>query len=174
MIEVVQVLDERQYQQVLAIRRQVFVEEQGVPAELEIDAHESEATFFLALRDGEPLGTGRFRVKGPVLKFERIATLHVARGLGVGSALMRRMEDDGARMHPRHLQYMHAQASAVPFYLKTGWEKVGAPFYEAGIEHFVMIKPPTSRDDLARLLYQDAADGNEAVRARLAALLRQV
>ena len=138
----VQVLSSKDpgYREVLAIRRTVFVEEQKVPAALEVDAYEDEACFFLVRVGGRALGTGRFRVKGTQLKFERIATLKEARGRGIGAALMRRMEAEAEARFPKLEPYMHAQADAVPFYEKIGWRRVGAAFFEAGIEHVAMTK----------------------------------
>lgn len=140
------------YREVVAIRRAVFVEEQGVPAALELDGYEDAATFFLAKDGATPLGTGRFRTKGPLLKFERIATVRAARGRGVGTALMAAMERDGAQRFPRHLPYMHAQLDAVPFYEKIGWTRVGDPFFEADIPHFAMLKLPSADAALKALL----------------------
>jgi predicted GNAT family N-acyltransferase len=142
--QVVRVTTAEAMGQALAIRRKVFVEEQGVPAELEV-AHESEATAFLAVVDGTPLGTGRFRPFGAKLKFERIATLPASRGLGIASALMAAMEAAAAAEHPHLLPYMHAQISAACFYLKLGWTVVGEPFTEAGIAHVEMVKAPAGR-----------------------------
>lgn len=144
MIHVVKVENPNEYDEVLAIRRAVFVEEQGVPAELEIDEHEATATYFLALDDdGQGVATGRVRLKGDVLKFERIATVKEARGKGVGQALMEFMQNYAAEVHPHHRPYMHAQASAISFYEKVGWITQGPRFVEAGIEHAVMVKAPS-------------------------------
>jgi ElaA protein len=129
------------YTACLEIRRRVFVEEQRVPAELEVDEHEAAAQFFLALEDGEPLGTGRFRVKGEHVKFERIATLAASRGRGIGSALMRAMQDEARRRHGALLPMMHAQLDAVPFYERLGWQADGPVFHEAGIAHLKMTRP---------------------------------
>lgn len=144
MIHVVKVETPAEFDEVLAIRRAVFVEEQGVPVDLEMDDHETEATYFLALdEEGQAVGTGRFRVKGDVLKFERIATLKQARGKGVGQALMEFMQNFAAEVHPHQRPYMHAQASAISFYEKIGWVTQGARFFEAGIEHAVMVRAPS-------------------------------
>jgi predicted GNAT family N-acyltransferase len=144
MIHVVKVETPDEYEEVLAIRRAVFVEEQGVPAELEVDEHESEATYFLALdEEGQAVGTGRLRLKDDVLKFERIATLKSVRGQGVGQALMTFMQGYAEEVHPHHRPYMHAQASAISFYEKIGWVTQGPRFFEAGIEHAVMVRAPS-------------------------------
>lgn len=142
MIHVVKVETPEEYEQVLAIRRAVFVDEQGVPAELEVDAYENESTFFLALDDdGAAVGTGRMRIKGDLLKFERIATLKSLRGQGIGQALMAYMQAYAAEIHPHQRPYMHAQASAISFYERMGWVTQGERFLEAGIEHAVMVRP---------------------------------
>jgi predicted GNAT family N-acyltransferase len=141
MIHVVKVESPDEYAEVMAIRRLVFIEEQGVPPELEID--EAEATYFLALdEDGHAVGTGRLRIKDELVKFERIATVREARGQGVGQALMRFMQSYAAEVHPHQRPFMHAQASAIAFYEKIGWVTQGARFYEAGIEHAAMVPAP--------------------------------
>lgn len=140
-IHVVKVETEAEYEEVLAIRHAVFVDEQGVSADLEVDAYEEVSTFFLALdEDGRAVGTGRVRVKDDLLKFERIATLKSERGRGVGQALMNFMHAYAAEVHPHQRPYMHAQASAISFYEKLGWITIGDRFFEAGIEHAVMVR----------------------------------
>jgi predicted GNAT family N-acyltransferase len=169
LIKARRVTDQAGYERAVAIRREVFVEEQGVPAELELDEFESAATFFLALDGEEAVGTGRFRVKGPLLKFERIATLARARGRGVGRVLMAAMEEAARAEHATLLPYMHAQLSAAVFYDKLGWIRIGEEFREADIEHVAMIKPPTDAAVRARLACfgVPAAELPPAVRAWL-------
>lgn len=122
-----------------AIRRRVFVDEQGVGETLEIDQHEDEARHLLAVRDGESVGTLRIRFlgEGRVAKIERVAVLAEARGAGVGEALMRRAlylaEAAGAPS-----AVLHAQVRAQHFYRKLGFEPEGGPFIEDGIPHVVM------------------------------------
>lgn len=144
MIHVVKVETPAEFDEVLAIRREVFVEEQGVPVELEMDDHQTEATYFLALdEDGNAVATGRLRVKGDELKFERIATLRSARGQGIGRVLMEYMQNYASEVHPHLRPFMHAQASAIAFYEKIGWVTTGPRFEEAGIEHAVMVRAPS-------------------------------
>jgi predicted GNAT family N-acyltransferase len=139
MVSVVRIGDEAAAAAALAIRRRVFIEEQGVPEALEL-ADAGATTDFLALLDGRPLATGRFRPVGSLLKFERIATLPAGRGRGIASALMSAMEAAAAKEHPDRLPYMHAQLSAAGFYAKIGWLPVGPPFVEAAIAHVEMVK----------------------------------
>jgi predicted GNAT family N-acyltransferase len=125
------------------VRRQVFVEEQGIPAALEADAHDAEASHFLARAGGLPVAAGRLRIQGDRVKFERIATLKAYRGRGIGRMLMARMEEHCRRELPRHLPSMSAQKSAVSFYLGIGWEPEGGEFQEAGIPHQVLVRRPS-------------------------------
>ncbi|MCB1110113.1 MAG: GNAT family N-acetyltransferase [Chlamydiia bacterium] len=82
--------------------------------------YEKEETHFLATYEGEPAGSGRFRFKGGLVKFERVATLKKFRGKGVASALMDLMEKRAKMKHSDYLPFMHAQVDAIPFYLKQG------------------------------------------------------
>jgi predicted GNAT family N-acyltransferase len=135
--------DPTQYAATLRIRQQVFVEEQGVPATLEVDGYEGLSTHFIAYVNDEPVGCGRFRLKTEAetfLKFERIATLPEMRGKGVGAAVMSAMEHEAAVRHPGVPWIMHAQTSAATFYDRLGWRRVGPLFSEAGIWHIAMRK----------------------------------
>ncbi|MFQ5729992.1 MAG: GNAT family N-acetyltransferase, partial [Waddliaceae bacterium] len=97
------------------------------------------------------VATGRFRVDGPFLKFERIATLPSARGKGVGKALMEAMQVAGYKKYPYHLPFMHSQSNVISFYEKLGWIPLGETFFEAGIPHRMMILPPKVMADLKKL-----------------------
>lgn len=122
------------------IRQKVFVEEQQVPEELEIDAYEQEATHFLAYVNGVPAGTARMRWEDDqTAKAERVAVLAHFRGTGVGRALMHAIERE-AKHHKAVAVKLNAQITAQPFYERLGYEAYGAPFFDAGIEHIAMTK----------------------------------
>lgn len=75
----------QEYNDALSIRKAVFIEEQQVPAEEEIDQFEDSATHFIAYDDhGQPLATARYREVDGVVKVERVAVAKNARGLGLG------------------------------------------------------------------------------------------
>lgn len=131
-------VDLPEYQLALSIRRRVFVEEQNVPEEIEIDEYEKVCIHFLTFHDDLPVATGRLRVKGEFIKFERIATLPEARGKGIGRSLMLQMMKEVAENYPTLIPYMHSQLGASPFYKKLGWRQEGEIFYEAGIAHIRM------------------------------------
>lgn len=134
-------LTDNDYQSALCVRKAVFVEEQGVPAALEVDEHEKSAAHFICRYRDEVVGAGRLRAKGPYAKFERIAVLKAYRGKHLGRALMKAMEAYAAREFPDLLPAMHAQDSAITFYERIGWRAEGPVFYEAGIPHRLMVKP---------------------------------
>ena len=127
----------------LAIRREVFVEEQGVPIDEEMDAHDPACTHFLALSAGEVVGTARLRVTGDGrVKAERVAVRRRLRGAGVGRALMRALEDEARGRGQREL-VLNAQLPVVAFYERLGYRAEGPEFLEAGIPHRAMRKPLT-------------------------------
>jgi ElaA protein len=121
-----------------AIRIAVFVEEQRVPREAELDRHEAEAVHLLALADGRPVGTMRWRAVPPATaKLERVAVLPEARGLGIGRALMLEALRQVAAAGLAEA-VLHAQTSAAPFYDRLGFVAEGEPFDEEGIQHIRM------------------------------------
>jgi len=124
----------------VAIRRRVFIEEQGVPEADELDGKDAERTHFLA-RDvrGRAVGCACLRPYGAQHKVERVAVLPEHRGTGLGRDLMAAVEARARSVDARDL-VLHAQASVVEFYEKLGWTSVGARFFEAGIEHQKMGK----------------------------------
>jgi predicted GNAT family N-acyltransferase len=140
MIEVRRITDPAVGQVAFGIRREVFVEEQGVPAEAEYDQYEAAARHFLAYVAGEPAGTARWRFTEKGVKLERFAVRKSCRGRQVGSALLRAVLDD-VRQHPQYHDqpiYLHAQLTAMPLYTKFGFRTVGDRFVECNIEHYEM------------------------------------
>lgn len=135
MIEVKKVSDADELEKVFAIRRQVFVDEQDCPPELEWE-HEDESVHFLALVNGIPAGASRWRKTDKGYKLERFAVLKEFRGMGVGQALVRTVLDDLPQ--EATYAYLHAQLAAMPLYAKFGFIKEGEQFEEAGIQHFKM------------------------------------
>ncbi len=120
----------------MKIRSQVFVEEQGVPADLELD-HEEDSVHFLLYFRKKPVGTARFRETENGVKLERFAILSNFRGLGLGNDLIRFVLTK-AREKRRPI-YLNAQVQVVDYYTKWGFIKEGDAFFEAGIQHFKMV-----------------------------------
>jgi predicted GNAT family N-acyltransferase len=122
----------------LAIRTRVFVGEQGVPPDEEIDAHDRsdpEAVHAL-VREGERfVGAGRFYVSAPrTVQIGRMAVAAAARGTGAGRALLTALVGE-ARRRGFDRAHLHAQTHARGFYVKAGFRDDGEPLWDAGILH---------------------------------------
>jgi len=127
----------------LALRREVFVEEQGVSVAEEMDGLDAECTHFLALAGGDVVGTARLRVTDDGhAKAERVAVRRSVRRSGAGRALMRALEDE-TRGRGRRELVLNAQLPVIAFYERLGYRVEGAEFLEAGIPHRAMRKPLT-------------------------------
>ena len=124
-----------------AIRRRVFIEEQHVPEELELDEDDQHAVHALALIDGRAVGCGRFVAHGAVeVKIGRMAVLTELRGTGIGRAVLEFLMNE-ARRRGFLRAVLHAQLSAEGFYLRQGFLPIGPAFEEAGIPHRKMERP---------------------------------
>ena len=121
------------------IRQAVFVDEQGIPADLEYDAADASAVHAVAVnRLGRAVATGRLLEHAPgVSKIGRMAVIRALRGGGAGAAVLQALLD-AARTRGDREVILHAQASAVGFYARRGFRTVGGPFEEAGIAHQAM------------------------------------
>ena len=119
-----------------ALRQSVFVAEQGIPAELELDAADAQALHVVAYnRLGQPLGTGRLLVHAPgVGRIGRMAVLASVREAGIGRPLLDRLVQLARERGDREV-ILHAQSSAIGFYDRAGFLPRGEAFEEAGIVH---------------------------------------
>jgi predicted GNAT family N-acyltransferase len=122
-------------QQAFNIRREVFVIEQMVSETEEYD-QEDISTHFIALYDGLPVGTARYRTTLNGIKLERFAILKSFRSRGVGSAILKHMLQELSAFEG--LIYLHAQLTAMGLYSKFSFEAIGEQFDEAGIQHYKM------------------------------------
>jgi predicted GNAT family N-acyltransferase len=138
-IEVMAIATDERMRQAWAIRRKVFIEEQRVPEELELDADDARAAHALALWDGEPVGCGRMIAADAHVKIGRMAVLADKRGHGVGRLVLEFLLDR-ARKDGFRRAVLHAQLSAEGFYLKQGFAPRGGVFEEAGIMHREMTR----------------------------------
>lgn len=119
-----------------AIRYQVFVLEQNIPADLEWDAADAQCIHAVAYdADGRAIGTGRLL---PDAHIGRMAVLADARGLGVGARILRALMEK-AQLRGEPLVRLNAQQSAESFYIKEGYVRDGEVFEEAGIPHVSMV-----------------------------------
>jgi predicted GNAT family N-acyltransferase len=113
------------------IRFTVFVEEQQVPADIELDEHDAGCVHALAFSHDVPVGTARLLPDGHL---GRMAVLKEWRGHGVGSLLLKSLLEK-ARERGHAEVILSAQTHAVPFYRKHGFAEEGAEYMEAGIPH---------------------------------------
>ena len=134
------VTNEEELQQAYQVRKIVFVDEQKVPVEEEIDHLEEESTHFLVMiENDEPIGAGRFRIVDNYGKVERICVLPQARSTGVGRSLMEAIEQH-ALSQGLEITKLNAQVQAIPFYKSLGYGIISEEFLDAGIPHRTMKK----------------------------------
>jgi len=145
MTEVRIVTDDSEREDAFAVRRTVFVDEQGVDEALEYDEHDepdAEAVHFVAYDGDEPIGAARLRFpKAGVGKVERVAVLASHRGNDVGHDLMDAVHA-AARDRGIERLKLHSQTRAAGFYERQGYERRGEEFEEAGISHVEMVRRP--------------------------------
>lgn len=127
------------YPDCVKIRKTVFVHEQNVPVELELDEYEDECVHVLLLLDNEPAGTVRYRIfDETTVKIERMAVLKEYRGMHFGMNLMYFVH-----LHAKSKGFkwakLGAQTHAISFYEKIGYQVSSDEFDDAGIPHVNMI-----------------------------------
>jgi predicted GNAT family N-acyltransferase len=126
--------------QLHALRHDVFVVEQGVPADLERDELDAGADHVLVADGRGAVATGRLvRVDADTGKIGRMAVRADARGAGAGKAVLAELERIAGERGVASV-ILHAQASVVGFYARQGYAAEGPRFEEAGIEHVLMRK----------------------------------
>lgn len=122
------------------VRTKVFIDEQHVPAQEEIDQYEDDATHFVLYDDAEnPIGAGRYRILDGFGKVERICVISSSRQKGAGVKIMEAIETFAASKEIQKLK-LNAQTHAIPFYERLGYSVVSDEFLDAGIPHKTMIK----------------------------------
>lgn len=127
---------ETEQQTIKHLRRTVFIEEQGVPEELEWDGRDAECTQWLATLETDVAGTTRLTPEGQI---GRMAVLKPYRHKGIASALLQAAIDhaDHAGMHR---VFLHSQVEVIGLYEKFGFTSEGGIFLDAGIKHQAMYK----------------------------------
>ena len=135
MLQVIKISNQKDLDTAWAIRKVVFVIGQNCAEEIEWE-YEDESIHFLALYDGVPAGTARWRKTDKGYKLERFAVLEEFRNEGVASALLQTVIADLPEKDK--LIYLHAQLTAKGLYAKHGFTEVGEHFWEADIEHVKM------------------------------------
>lgn len=122
-----------------AIRHKVFIEEQGVPEDLELDELDPLAMHALAFQDSKCVGTGRLvNIGGQNGQIDRMAVLPRFRNQGFGRGILRKLMAH-AQSEGMVSLILHSQVSAIPFYEKQGFQIQGNVYDEVGIPHRNMI-----------------------------------
>ncbi|MDZ5712980.1 GNAT family N-acetyltransferase [Jeotgalibacillus haloalkalitolerans] len=130
---------DKELNQAFEVRKEVFVKEQQVPEDLELDAFDQTATHFVLYAEDQPSGAGRFRIKDGKGKVERVCVKKTLRGQHAGVLLMKEIEIH-ARESGVEALILNAQTHALGFYKKLGYQVISDEFMDAGIPHFTMQK----------------------------------
>jgi len=132
------VASDRELKEAIEVRKKVFVEEQGVPEDLELDGLDGQA-LHMVVKDGERvIGTARVMfLPDRQAKIERMAILKSVRRKGIGRRIISFLNKELKNKQVKQV-ILHSQYSAVGFYKSCGFEESGLPFLEAGIKHIKM------------------------------------
>lgn len=138
-MQVKKVTNEQEYRDAVAVRRKVFIDEQRVPEDLELDEYEDTATHFVAYDEERAVGAGRCRLLNGRCKIERICVLPDCRKKGIGIAIMAAIEQFASEKQWNELK-LNSQTHAEKFYKRLGFETTSGEFLDAGIPHVTMLK----------------------------------
>lgn len=124
----------------MELRKKVFIDEQSVPHNLEVDGRDNDAMHVVALSEGLIVGTLRMLPEGLSLHIGRVAVLQELRRRRIGTKMM-----ETAMQFAQDKQYtsicLDAQTTAIPFYTRLGFRTTGEVFMDAGMPHVSMEKP---------------------------------
>lgn len=142
-IRCVRVTNKIQFDHCLSIRDKVFIQEQSVPVDREIDEHDTledpSTKHYLLIADGHPIGAARTLAKETgSIKVQRFAILGTERGKGYGKIFLEAIEKDTD--YSVRTFILDAQEHAIPFYERSGYTVCSESFMDAGIVHKTMIK----------------------------------
>ncbi|PWG00580.1 GNAT family N-acetyltransferase [Levilactobacillus bambusae] len=126
-------------QAALQIRRTVFIDEQGIDADLEFDGTDSDKKHYVGYENGRPVTTARVELTPTGWLVQRVATLPEDRHHGYSQQLLTQIISDAAKAGTPQVR-LDAQHQAVSFYDRLGFQVAGGAFLEAGIVHYPMIK----------------------------------
>ena len=128
------------YAPCLAVRRQVFVEEQGISEAEEVDGRDPKAIHLLAMDQGKPVGAARILISGEIGKIGRICVVSEKRGSGLGAALVAAAVDHLRKQDNVTQAKLGSQDHAIGFYAGLGFRPIGPIYQDAGIPHQDMIR----------------------------------
>ena len=138
-MRVVVATTQRHFFEICAIRTKVFVEEQKVPVDEEIDVLDQTCKHLLIYVEDKAVGCCRLLDSGTYLKIGRLAVLREERGKGYASQLLQEAEK-WAKTKGYNCIKLGAQVQALAFYHHNGYQEYGSVFDDAGIDHVMMEK----------------------------------
>jgi predicted GNAT family N-acyltransferase len=131
----------KNFLETVPVREEVFIKEQKVPKELELDGLDEKSLHFVILDEESVIGCARVReINGKSFKFERVAVLPNYRGKGLGHQFMLFIEKELLKINSNNSFILNAQASVESFYRSLGFETCGDYYLEANIKHIKMKK----------------------------------
>lgn len=142
-MDIKRIATKEQLEDAFQIRKTVFVKEQGVAEEVELDEYEEICDHVIVYDENMPVGTGRMRVVDEMAKLERICVLASHRMHSLGKTIMNELEEIAIEKGLKQAK-LNGQVQAIPFYEKLGYETASTVFLEENIPHVKMVK------DLAR------------------------
>ena len=138
--KVTQAITKKDQQDCFSIRIEVFVEEQGVPSEEELDELDTSSFHALARINTFPVGTGRLIPEGNNYgRIGRMAVRKDFRRFGVGGLVLTYLEEIAVNEGIIQIT-LDAQEYVKQFYLDHGYQEQGDIFLEVGIPHVTMVK----------------------------------
>jgi len=128
----------------MSIRQAVFIEEQNVPKDIEIDEHDPICLHILAYDKDLPVATARLLNDGHI---GRMCVLKSYRLQGIATELLNRLIQKARQRSIQSIE-LHAQLTALPFYQKAGFVVCSVTFMDAGIKHKTMRLEQPSQPSL--------------------------
>ena len=141
-MEAKRITEENDLMKAFHIRKEVFVEEQGVPLEDEFDEYDNlygQCEHVLVYYNEQSVGTGRVRFVEHFAKLERICILKPYRKFGIGKIIIKALEEIAEKNGVTKIK-LHGQTHAEGFYKKLGYQTSSNMFMEDGIPHILMVK----------------------------------
>ena len=138
-LDIIRTKSQNDYAWTVILRYQVFSIEQGFDPKFDIDEREDESIYYLALYDGKPVGTARYRMVNGQAKIEAMVVLKEYRKKGIATKLLSTIHRD---LHENGITdiYLNAMTQADPFYIKLGYVREGKMFKTpAGAPHYKMV-----------------------------------
>ena len=123
----------------VGVRFRVFVDEQSIPPEEELDEYDAHAIHAVAVEDGQAIGTGRVYLEDSAARIGRMAVDLRHRRRGVGGLILRFLEAEAQTQGATEF-VLHAQEYVKAFYAAHGYTENGPPFLEVDIPHVEMRK----------------------------------